>query len=409
MGGLWRALGGVMAGALVLAGCGVGREAEQFSGDKTPTRGGVSKTTTKVPDQGKRISIVATGDVLLHERLWTTARRDGRNGQWDFAPMLRGIKPLVEGADLALCHLETPLAPEGGPYQGFPRFSGPPQIATALKQTGYDACTTASNHSFDAGAAGVDRTLATLDAAGLGHAGTARTREEAETPAIVEVRGVKVALLSYTYGFNGLPYPRGETWRAGKLDVPTIKAMARKARRMGAELVLVSCHWGDEYSSRVNDQQRAIARELVADSAIDLVLGHHAHVVQPMERMETPDRPSRSQQAALVTGRETSRAGGKWVVYGMGNLVAAHREPGTTRAEGLLVRFTFKQIGDRWAVEQAGYAPLLVTDTLPVRVLDVQRERVKPGLTAVQRRRLELAQRRTTQTVTSLGAEPSLL
>jgi poly-gamma-glutamate synthesis protein (capsule biosynthesis protein) len=162
---------------------------------------------------------VATGDVLLHERLWTTAKRDGDNGTWDFAPLMGSVKPLVKAADVAVCHLETPLAPLGGPYHGYPLFQGPPQIAAALKQTGYDVCTTASNHSFDAGAAGVDRTLNTLERAGLRHAGTARTRVEAETPTIIDVRGVKIAHLSYTFGFNGLPYPHGQTWRAGTVNV----------------------------------------------------------------------------------------------------------------------------------------------------------------------------------------------
>ncbi|WP_238334612.1 CapA family protein [Kribbella amoyensis] len=322
-----------------------------------------------------QISLVATGDVLLHERLWTTARRDGSAGRWDFAPLLSGVKPLVQAADVSLCHLETPL---GTPYSGYPLFQGPPQIAPALRQTGYDVCSTASNHSYDKGAAGIDRTLRTLDAAGLKHTGTARTPDEAERPLIVAVRGIKVAFLSYTYGFNGRPSPGGQTWRAGKLDVARIGAMAKKARGLGAEIVVVSCHWGDEYSTRVNGQQRSVAAKLLADSNIDLVIGHHAHVVQPLQQLN-----------------------GKWVAYGLGNLVAAHREPASRKAEGLLVRFTFRRQGGRWRAD-VEYAPLLVTDTLPVRVLDVGRELRRPGLPGPLKQRLELAQRRTTETVTSL-------
>ncbi|WP_237706893.1 CapA family protein [Kribbella flavida] len=326
---------------------------------------------------------MATGDVLLHERLWTTARHDGSNGAWDFAPLLRGVKPLVQSADLAVCHLETPL---GSPYSGYPLFQGPPQIAPALKQTGYDACTTASNHSFDKGAAGIDRTLRTLEQAGLRHSGTARTPREAETPTVVDVKGVKVALLSYTYGFNGMPYPGGETWRAGTLDPHRIKAMARKARDGGAGIVVVSAHWGDEYSATPNQQQRTLAAELLADSNIDLILGHHAHVVQPIQQLN-----------------------GKWVVYGLGNLVAAHRTPAARKAEGLLVRFTFHRDGDRWRAAAPQYAPLLVTDTLPVRVLDVRRELAKPGVPAATRSRLQLAERRTTATVQQFTSAPKTL
>lgn len=326
--------------------------------------------------------MVATGDVLLHERLWTTARRDGRNGQWDFAPLLSGVKPLVAAADLGICHLETPLGPPGGPYFDYPVFQGPPQIAPALKQTGYDACTTASNHSLDRNIAGVDRTLVTLDRAGLRHAGTARSAAEAATPTILDVRGVKVALLSYTYGTNGFPAPADQPWRVALLNVPTIKAMAKKARAAGAQIVVVSCHWGNEYDQSASPQQRSAARELLADDNIDLVLGHHAHVVQPMERLN-----------------------GKWVAYGLGNLVAAHRTPDRPNAEGALVRFAFRRLPTgRWSVERAEYAPLLMTDTLPVRVLDVRRELTRPGLPAPKKARLLLAQRRTESVLTSLGA-----
>lgn len=381
-------LGALLAGAGVTATAGCADLADGPGSGVGTGPGDTTTGPTRKPTPGKvdRISLVATGDVLLHERLWTTAKRDGRNGDWDFAPVMSSVKPLVQGADLAVCHLETPLAPIGGPYRGYPMFQGPPQIAAALKQTGYDVCTTASNHSFDGGAAGVDRTLKTLERAGLRHAGTARTPAEAETPTIVDVRGVKIALLSYTYGFNGLPYPDGDTWRAGKIDVPAIKAMAKKARDLGAEIVVVSCHWGTEYSSKLNDQQREVAPQLLADSNIDLLLGHHAHVVQPMEQHN-----------------------GKWVAYGLGNLIAAHREPSSPKAEGLLVRFTFKRSGDRWTTSEAEYAPLLMTDALPVRVLDVRRELAKTGLAAARRTRLERAERRTTATVRSLGAAPKIL
>jgi poly-gamma-glutamate capsule biosynthesis protein CapA/YwtB (metallophosphatase superfamily) len=383
MTGLGRAARKAAVGFLVIAGlvAVTGCIADTQAAENQPAAAAKPKHSkgSGTPDQ---LTLVATGDVLLHERLWNTAKRDGSNGEWDFAPLLQGVKPLVEQADLAVCHLETPL---GTPPKGYPLFQGPPQIVPALVKTGYDACSTASNHSFDQGAAGIDRTLNLLDKAGLKHTGTARTPEEAETPTIVTVQGVKIALLSYTYGFNGLPYPDGETWRAGKLDVGKIKAMAAKARDNGAEIVVVSCHWGDEYSKTPNDQQRTVAAELLADSNIDLILGHHAHVVQPVEQLN-----------------------GKWVVYGLGNLVAAHRQPGSTKAEGLLMKFTFHRDGERWRAE-AQYAPLLMTDTLPVRVLDVRRELARADISAAKRDRLELAQRRTSETVTALGARPKML
>jgi Bacterial capsule synthesis protein PGA_cap len=148
----------------------------------TSARGGiggrVGSQTAEAPEPVRSFTLVAGGDVLLHEPLWAQAEADGAaagTGGLDFRPLLAGVAPIVQGADVAICHLETPLAPPGGPYQGYPTFSVPPEIAPALADTGFDACSTASNHTFDQGAAGVDRTLATLDAAGIRHAGSART------------------------------------------------------------------------------------------------------------------------------------------------------------------------------------------------------------------------------------------
>jgi len=126
------------------------------------------------------VSIVVTGDVLLHPPLVDQARADSPGGQdLDFAPMLAAEKPYVQDADLGICHLETPLAPADGPFSGYPEFSVPPQVLPALVATGYDACSTASNHTLDQGTAGVNRTLDDLDAAGLAHDGSYRTARTA--------------------------------------------------------------------------------------------------------------------------------------------------------------------------------------------------------------------------------------
>ncbi|MGW1644750.1 CapA family protein, partial [Streptomyces eurythermus] len=151
-------------------------------------------------------TVIAGGDVLIHPPLIEQAARDARaaGGQGlDFRPMLAGLRSTVSRADLAICHLETPLAPAEGPFTGFPRFAAPPQIATALSDVGFHSCSTASNHVLDQGEAGVRRTLEALDAAGLRHSGSARNREEANRPNIIEVKGVPVAHLSYSYGFGG--------------------------------------------------------------------------------------------------------------------------------------------------------------------------------------------------------------
>ena len=342
--------------------------------------------TTPTPSPPRSLSVVATGDVLLHPALWEQAADDGAGGDLDFAPQLAGVLPRVQEADLAVCHLETPLAPEGGPYRGYPSFAAPPQVVSALAATGYDACTTASNHSFDAGAAGVDRTLDALDAAGLAHAGTARTPEEAARPTVVQVPTehgpVAVALLSATYGTNGVPAPEGQAWRGDLLDEDAVLAEAAAARAQGAEVVVVSLHWGDEHDPEPSAQQRELAPRLLASPDVDLLLGHHAHVVQPVERI-----------------------GDEWVAYGLGNLLAHHATAGEPLREGLLVRFELTEQPDGgFTTTGAGFAPLLVPDEPPLGVVDVAAALGTGGAPNAPVERLVRAMDRTTAVVTSRGA-----
>ncbi len=358
--------------------------ASQPQPSPTPTP---TLSPTPEPDP-REFTIVTTGDVLLHERLWTQAEQDAdADGTWNFAPQLASLKPIVSGADLAICHLETPLAPEDGPYEGYPQFSGPPQIVPALVETGYTACTTASNHIFDQGGSGVDRTLAYLDDAGLAHAGSARTEDDAAEPTLIDVEtrdgSVTVGLLSYTFAFNGMPYPDGDTWRSNLIDEDAILSEAAEARAGGAEFVVLAMHWGDEFSRDPNQQQLELAPRLIEAADIDLVLGHHAHVVQPVEYFD-----------------------GEWVVYGMGNLMAAHRTPGEPQNEGLLVRFTITEDRDsgRFSTTSAEYLPLLQTDEFPVGVVNVPAALNGGDAGTATTTRLEAAMDRTTEIVGGRGA-----
>ena len=312
------------AAVLVLAACTGGDEP---STEPSLTRTETSTSTPIPTPEPRTFTLVGTGDVLLHERLWHQAERDAQitaNGTLDFTPQLANIAPVVSAADVAICHLEVPLAPRRGPYAGYPTFSGPPQIVSALVATGYDACSTASNHTFDQGASGVTRTLDVLDAAGIAHAGSARTPAESAQTTLIDVTttegAVRLALLSYTYGFNGIPYPGEQTFWANEIDEQTILVDAATARQRGAVVVVVALHWGTEFDHDPNPQQLDLAPRLIAAPDIDLLLGHHAHVVQPMENI-----------------------GGEWVVYGMGNLMANHAEPQGPKSEGLLTRFTFTE------------------------------------------------------------------
>lgn len=254
----------------------------------------------EAPPPPRSFTIAATGDLLLHSPLWSAGQRYGRaTGQaYDFRPMFDGVRPIISAADLAICHLETPFAPPGQRITTYPLFGVPAQLAQAIASAGYDRCSTASNHSLDRGTAGIDATLDALDANGVGHHGTARRPEEA-APSIVDVKGVRVAHLSYTYWFNGLRLPSGQPWRSNQIDPARIVADATAARAAGAEYVIVSLHWGTETVAAPNRYQRDVANAVTASGAIDLIIGHHAHVLQPIEQVN-----------------------GVWVVYGLGNFLS---------------------------------------------------------------------------------------
>ena len=181
-----RRVGGGVAAALLLvlaaAGC---RGAEDPQTAPTPSAIAEPTTsdtpTSEVPDpepeppEPRSVTVALTGDVLVHTGVWQTAERDAAaQGETvpDFAPMFADLEPLIAPADLAICHLETPVSRPGGPYLNYPLFSAPPSVLDGLVDTGYDACTTASNHSVDTGFKGLVRTIDALDARGLAHTGT---------------------------------------------------------------------------------------------------------------------------------------------------------------------------------------------------------------------------------------------
>lgn len=258
----------------------------------SPSTPPATTTTTPPADEASpqslpaRVSLAFTGDLLPHLAVDDQARAYGRarGVRYDFRPMFRDVRAQLARADLALCHLEVPLSPDDATVSGWPVFSAPRELAGAIAAAGYDGCSTASNHTLDQAREGVGATLDVLDAVGLGHAGSARTAAEARAPVrYPTLRGVVVAQVAGAYGYNGFVPDR--PWRVGRLDPAPLIRAARRARRQGADLVVATLHWGVERRHDPTEEQRALAEQLAASGAIDLVVGHHAHVVQPVQRI----------------------------------------------------------------------------------------------------------------------------
>ena len=290
---------------------------------------------------------------------------------YDFTPMLAGLAPIVGSADLAICHLETPIAPTGEAFSTSPKYGVPAEIADAIADAGYDRCSTASNHTYDKGSAGIDRTVNVLESRGIAQSGMARTPEEI-LPRLFEVNGVEFCHLSYTFSYNGLSLPEDEAWRSAIIDPKRIIADAQAARSLGAQVVLVSVHWGAEGIHEPTQFQRSVADEITASGLIDLVIGHHAHVVQPIEQIN-----------------------GTWVIFGLGNILSnlptSDRWPAASQ-DGAVVTVTVT-VGDdgkptvnrpvvhpTWVDKDAGWIVLPVMEALGGDLSPGQRGRLESSL-----------------------------
>lgn len=368
-----------LVGLSAACGAGPNRATPPASADQSPA-------ATPAAERPTTLTVAAAGDLLVHEALTEQAAADaaasGRPGH-DFTQVLAAVAPVLRKADLAICHMEQPLAPPEGPFTGWPLFSAPPRLADAAAKAGFDTCSTASNHSLDTGLAGVTRTLDNLDRVGIAHHGTARNRREARAPNLLDVRGVPVAQLSYTASFNGIPLPEGKPWVANALDPEVIITDARRAREAGAEIVIASLHWGTEYQVEPDISQLDLAEQLLAAPEIDLIIGHHVHVVQPFERI-----------------------GDEWVAYGMGNLTARFPDGSPPNTQDAIVpTFTFQEVRPgQWRVTDVTAVATWMEYYPQARVVNLPEALSDPDLPAEARDRYQAAFDRITEYADQRGA-----
>ncbi len=300
---------------------------------------------SKIPDDSV-INIVAIGDTLCHSQNFKDAY-DSSTGVYDFSPMFKYVAKYFENATVAIGNLEATLAGPSRGYSGYPTFNTPEHLAIDLKELGLDVMTTANNHTLDLGFTGLVSTLNYLDEAGLKHTGSARTQEEQDTMLIEDLDGIKTAFLAFTYGTNGIPVPSGKEYCVNLIDKTLIKSKIDQAKAEGAELIVVSMHWGDEYHTEPNATQEDLASFLI-ENGVQVILGCHPHVLEPMQ-MKT---------VTLEDG--TTKTG--FVIYSMGNFFSAQTFANTRNTLVLNVQVRKNGASGEISIDNATYTPVYVYD-----------------------------------------------
>ncbi|WP_456271232.1 CapA family protein [Bacillus sp. AK031] len=302
-----------------------------------------SETVLKEKSYTSEAVIGAIGDVLLHN----TVYRDAEEGDsYNFLPMFQDVETFLQKPDFMIANQESL---PGGAHLGvssYPAFNSPYEIVDALQELGVDALTTANNHSLDKGTTGVLSAISHYEEIGIPYTGAFKSQEDRENIRTFNVNGISFALLAYTYGTNGIPVPQGKDYLVNLIDINVMKEDIKQARDLGVDMVVLAAHWGNEYERFPNETQKTLARQLT-DAGADLIIGHHPHVLQPIEKMTTAD------------GREAV------VIYSLGNFLSG--QEGDLKNIGGIANVTVQKIidenGKRITFPEIGFQPTYVTQS----------------------------------------------
>lgn len=255
----------------------------------------------------REAKLIAVGDIMMHLPQ-TRSGYDPDTDTYAFDSFFTEVRQRLSTGDWVIGNLETPLVDgDKRGYTGYPEFNAPPELADALVNAGFNVVTTANNHALDRRENGVLRTLENVRSRGLYAVGTAASAEEAETILLIEQQDITMAILSYTYGTNGIPIPEGKSYLVNLIDEERMLADIVRAKELQADIVTVALHFGNEYQSRPTEEQKKLVRTLFEGGA-DIILGSHPHVLQPYEWLERQTQDGTTKQGI--------------VIYSMGNFIS---------------------------------------------------------------------------------------
>jgi poly-gamma-glutamate capsule biosynthesis protein CapA/YwtB (metallophosphatase superfamily) len=247
-------------------------------------------------------TLTAVGDILIHSLVYNAAKTG--NG-YDFTPMFSEVKPYLEAADITIANQETMIGGQEFGLSTYPRFNSPYEVATALKDSGIDIVSIANNHTFDRGEQAILNATNFYNKLDMPYTGAYNSPEDQSIIRTIQKNGITFSFLAYTYGTNGIPVPKDKHYMVNLLDVTKIAQDIKRANEE-SDVVVVSLHFGNEYQRMPSEEQRQIAKEVVNHGA-DIIIGHHPHVLQPMEWIKADD------------GRKA------FVIYSLGNFLSSQK------------------------------------------------------------------------------------
>lgn len=350
---------GVLAVVMVLAlsMCAKKEKDPGIPGQSQPqaTQPSAVETMPTEPEIVARATVISQGDLLMHSYLFTknpkypAAAYLGEE-EYNFDSIFQYIQPYVSGADFGVANLETTFGGPDKPYSGNPLFNCPDALADSVAKAGFDMLLTANNHCHDTGTAGLKRTLEQVRARNLATLGTQLSDGEKKYT-VADVNGIKIGMVCYTYagGLEADGSPNLNLSEATVVREPGIVNYFTEAkldqfysqmqthledmRADGAEATMVYIHWGQEYQTTENATQRAMAQKL-CDMGVDVIIGGHPHVVQPMDLLTSTTDPAHQTVC----------------IYSLGNAVSNQRKEELERScptghseDGVLFSVTFEK------------------------------------------------------------------
>lgn len=275
------------------------------------------KTAANKSQTPDTIELIFGGDMMGHGPQIQAALNDSTQ-TYNYLPWFKYVTSYIKSADFAVANLEVTLA--GPPYQGYPQFSSPDKYAKDIFDAGFNVFATANNHSQDGGMRGLIRTLDVLDSFKIRHTGTFRDTQEFERnyPLMLEKNGVKIAILNFTYGTNGLIVKHPTM--VNLIDTVWIEKAIHKAKKNNADIIIPVVHWGVEYQRHENKDQQLLA-SFLARKGCSAIVGMHPHVIQPIKTVKNSE------------GKEIP------VAYSLGNFVSNQRE--RYKDGGIMFKLTF--------------------------------------------------------------------